>query len=475
MVSHICAAVVVVLGLHLDLAATQSCGASGTLGIGQSYTFTSPNWPNPYPRNARCRWRGTSPENSIFNLDCQEFDVRASRGRCQDQFYFSPSGDLNSGDHQTYCGRGILNVNSTTNAIDVYFRSNFFFRNRATGFQCVLTVLGDMTTTTTTTTTTPIPTTTTTTDVIIDVSSTTTEEISSSSDVTMDVSSTTTEEISSSSDVTMDVSSTTTEEKTTTEAQSSCECGENRLQGSRIVGGTETMLHEWPWQVALRLGSSTGQQFCGGSLISPSWVLTAAHCVVDFTTSQIVVSIGDHDKTTGSDTSHTVHRSITQKIAHSDYDANTVINDIAVIELSSPVQFSQGISPVCLPTSQRTQLFDGDDATVTGWGTTSFQGSDSDVLLEVTLPVIANSECASLYGFSIRGDQVCTYEEGKDSCQGDSGGPLVWLDDDGHYQQIGIVSYGIGCAARNRPGVYTRVTSFIDWIEQNTRSSFCSP
>ncbi|CAL4158803.1 unnamed protein product, partial [Meganyctiphanes norvegica] len=418
MVSHIWAAVVVVLVLHL--AATDACGATGTLEIGQSYTFTSPDWPSPYPGVSRCRWTVASPENSIINLDCQEFDVRTRRGSCLDRFYFSPSGDLTSGDYQIYCGTGILNVNTKTNVFDVYFRSNIF-RNTAKGFQCVITVLGDMTTTATTTTTTT-PTTTPTT-------------------------------------------ATTT---TTT-------CGENILQGSRIVGGTETMLHEWPWQVALRYRSSTGQQFCGGSLISPSWVLTAAHCVQDLTTSQIVVSIGDHDKTTGSDTSHTVHRYITQKIVHSDYNANTIINDISVIELSSPVQYSPGISPVCLPTSQRTQLFDGEGATVTGWGTTSFQGSSSDVLLEVTLPVISNPECASLYGFSIRGDQVCTYEEGKDSCQGDSGGPLVWLDDDGHYQQIGIVSYGIGCAARNRPGVYTRVTSFIDWIEQNTRSSFCSP
>merc|ERR1712179_199236 len=161
---------------------------------------------------------------------------------------------------------------------------------------------------------------------------------------------------------------------------------------------------------------------------------------------------------TGSDTSHTVHRSVTQKIPHSEYNSKTIINDIALLKLSSPVGYSHGISPVCLPINQASQLFDGKDATVTGWGTTSYQGTTSNTLLEVTLPVISNTECASLNGFSIREDQVCTYEENKDACQGDSGGPLVWADGNGHYQQIGIVSYGVGCGNKNKPGVYTRVT-----------------
>jgi len=170
-----------------------------------------------------------------------------------------------------------------------------------------------------------------------------------------------------------------------------------------------------------------------------------------------------------------MHRTITKKISHQKYNQRTFINDIALIKLSSPVDYSHGISPICLPINLGSQLFEGKHATVTGWGTTSFQGDSSNTLLEVTLPIITNTDCAKLYGFRIQDHQICTYEEDKDACQGDSGGPLVSLDDKGHYQQIGIVSFGIGCGDKNRPGVYTRITSFIDWIKDNTKESFCSP
>merc|ERR1711872_564375 len=248
----------------------------------------------------------------------------------------------------------------------------------------------------------------------------------------------------------------------------SCRCGQKN--GNRIVGGTQASLNEWPWQVALMYGNS---QFCGGSLINDRYVLTAAHCVEGFTAGDLSVRLGEHNLASSSESS-TVTRGVRTIKAHQSYNDQTLVNDIALLELSSPVTQSSTILSVCLPPPR--PQYANRQATVTGWGTTSSGGSSPNTLREITVKVWSNKDCVnSNYGNAIQSGMMCAGTTGKDSCQGDSGGPLVYRDGGGNYDQIGVVSWGSGCAVAGYPGVYTRVTSYLDWIKTNTQNGvYCA-
>lgn len=248
---------------------------------------------------------------------------------------------------------------------------------------------------------------------------------------------------------------------------SSCKCGQDN--SVRIVGGNNAGLHEYPWQVAL---TTNGYQFCGGSLINDRYILTAAHCTAGSTASDIVIRLGEHNLSTGSETSKTITRRVSEIIDHSGYDDNTLYHDISLLKLSSPVPISSEVLPVCLPPPNPT--YAGKTATVTGWGTTSSGGSSSSILKEVAVPVLSNAACKSTYS-DLTINQVCAGKAGKDSCQGDSGGPLTFIDGGGNHDQIGVVSYGIGCGDDGYPGVYTRVSKYRNWIDQNTQdATYCA-
>ncbi|ROT77360.1 putative trypsin-1 [Penaeus vannamei] len=211
-----------------------------------------------------------------------------------------------------------------------------------------------------------------------------------------------------------------------------CRCGQKAA--SRIVGGVTTGVNEWPWQAALMYGS---QQFCGGSLINDRYVLTAAHCTESMRASDLTIRLAEHRLSTSSETS-VVSRSVSQIIEHPDYQPGNEINDIALIKLSSPVQVSDTVLPVCMPPPNPT--YAGKTATVTGWGTTSSGGSSSDTLREVDVTVVSNTACQSnSYGSAIKDTMLCAGSTGKDSCQGDSGGPLVFKDGGGNYDQGSIL------------------------------------
>merc|ERR1712055_604457 len=230
----------------------------------------------------------------------------------------------------------------------------------------------------------------------------------------------------------------------------SCKCGQKTV--NRIVGGEQAQVNEWPWQAALMLGSNG--PFCGGSLISDRYVLTAAHCTEGLRANDLNVRLGEH-KISSSSESQTVTRRVSKIINHENYQGGSEINDIALLQLSSPVEFRSEVWPVCLPPS--TPSYANKVATVTGWGTTSSGGSVSDVLREVDVKVKGYSDCQSSYGSSnIKETMLCAGAPGK------------------NYDQIGVVSWGYGCANPSYPGVYTRVSKYLSWIKENTQdATYC--
>jgi secreted trypsin-like serine protease len=246
---------------------------------------------------------------------------------------------------------------------------------------------------------------------------------------------------------------------------------------TKIVGGEFARPHSWPWQVALYAKVGIFQHICGGSLISPDYVLTAAHCVFgnDKNPSMFKVKLGAHYK------GLTVAVSPFEKAMQQVIDADSVYIhpknspetntfDFALLKLKQPAQVTKFVSPVCVPGVNAT-IEPNTKSVVTGWGTLK-EGAPKTpyVLRQVIVPTITNEECQKAYGdASIDESMFCAgfAEGGKDSCQGDSGGPLVQLVE-GKWTLAGVVSWGQGCAEAGYPGVYGRVTTAFDWIQEKT-------
>lgn len=232
-----------------------------------------------------------------------------------------------------------------------------------------------------------------------------------------------------------------------------------------IVGGKVSVDGAWPGAVAVY---KSGYQACGGTLVAPSWVITAAHCVTASSAtggfSKIVIGT---NKLTGSGGET---RSVDRAFRHERYSSSAQDNDIALIHLSTP-----STKPVAkiISSAQLSQVTAGATTTVVGWGTMSEGGYTSNDLREVDVPIIADSTCRSYSGYSrVTANMICAgyTQGGKDSCQGDSGGPL-FQKIDGQNVQIGIVSWGLGCARARSPGVYTRIGNYLSWLKTNTQGA----
>ncbi|GAA3873908.1 serine protease [Streptomyces lacrimifluminis] len=226
-----------------------------------------------------------------------------------------------------------------------------------------------------------------------------------------------------------------------------------------IVGGTTTTAAAYPY--VMQITDASQNQFCGGTLVSATKVVTAAHCMVDETTSSVRVVGG---RTYRNGTNGTVSR-VTKIWIHPSYTDATNGEDVAVLTLATAMPYTTA----SYVTSSQTGVYAaGATARIIGWGTTSSNGSSSNQLRTATVPTVSNASCTSSYGSSyIASDMVCAgyTSGGVDTCQGDSGGPLMIGG-----VLAGITSWGEGCAAAGYPGVYTRLTTFSSLVATQVAS-----
>lgn len=236
----------------------------------------------------------------------------------------------------------------------------------------------------------------------------------------------------------------------------------------KIIGGKPAGPGEFPWMTALvvRGVNPINGQFCGGALVSPQLVVTAAHCPFGMDTDEIDVLLGVNDLS-----SLKAERiEVNTVIIHDDYDPNTSDNDVALLMLKEPSK--QQPIEIIEQDDPGNLTVPGTRTVVTGWGLLREGGQSSDILMEVEVPIVSNNVANEQYGEfnAVVTDNMLAagFEEGgKDACQGDSGGPLMVRDGNGKLVLAGATSWGIGCARPHLPGIYARISNYTTWIKSH--------
>ncbi|KAM4730647.1 transmembrane protease serine 3 [Anableps anableps] len=238
------------------------------------------------------------------------------------------------------------------------------------------------------------------------------------------------------------------------------DCGSRPQYNTRIVGGNISKPGQFPWQVSLHFQS---EHVCGGSIITSSWILTAAHCVYGFEYSSLwMVHVGLTEQLI-----HAAYaRAVKSIVHHPQYRDKGLDYDIALMRLEEPLVFNGLVEPICLP-NYGEEFAEGTMCWISGWGATEEDGDTSVVLRSAMIPLISTKTCnqPEVYKGLISSWMICAgyLEGGIDACQGDSGGPLA-CEDSSVWKLVGATSWGIGCAVWNKPGVYTRITKALSWI-----------
>ncbi|KAK2500915.1 hypothetical protein MC885_018127 [Smutsia gigantea] len=247
-------------------------------------------------------------------------------------------------------------------------------------------------------------------------------------------------------------------------------CGERRPDTvnvtrahGRIVGGSPAPMGAWPWLVRLQLG---GQPLCGGVLVAASWVLTAAHCFAGAQNELLwTVTLAE-----GPQGEQAEEVPVNRVLPHPKFDPQTFHNDLALVQLWTPVRPTGAARPVCLPQGPREPPA-GTTCAIAGWGALFEDGPEAEAVREARVPLLSTDTCKRALGPGLRpSSMLCAgyLVGGIDSCQGDSGGPLTCSEPGPRPREVlyGVTSWGDGCGEPGKPGVYTRVAVFRDWLQE---------
>ncbi|CAF0801590.1 unnamed protein product [Adineta steineri] len=259
-----------------------------------------------------------------------------------------------------------------------------------------------------------------------------------------------------------------------------CGCSKTNAQLNKIVGGESAVDSSWGWAVSLHR-SSSNSHFCGGAIISPLHIITAAHCVVDSSfnigSTRVVVGIDALSQTTTT-TTMAQQRSIVQVFSHPRYSAITKANDIAVLRLNQPlnISYEKGTARLCIPRVNATSMtynypIPNSQMVAIGWGV--LRSGDETIppnlhLQQVTVNALPADHRMCANSIEDRQLQFCAAVSGggKDTCQGDSGGPLMYFESkERQWVLAGVTSYGRGCGLSSYAGVYTRISAYHSWLE----------
>ncbi|CAB3225851.1 unnamed protein product [Arctia plantaginis] len=229
------------------------------------------------------------------------------------------------------------------------------------------------------------------------------------------------------------------------------------LEEIRIVGGEDIEIKDAPYQVSLL---SRGTHACGGAIVARDIIVTAAHCVKGARPSQYQVRVGSSYSGKGGKL-----YPVGDLIWHPAFDFYKMDSDIALLWLSEPLKFSEEVAPIAMA-DEGEEITDGEETVVTGWGHITESGGLRSMLQMVAVPKVNEKLCIDAYkpAYKITNKMLCAGvpEGGKDACQGDSGGPLV------HNNKLaGVVSWGLGCARPDYPGVYAKVSALRRWVDSN--------
>lgn len=402
-----------------------NCGeALVDLKVGSTGVITTPNYPRNYPSKAKCVWWLKSEPKSIISITCDDAETEECEGGFLDYALVSPEWLWE--EYYLICGsmnqKSPFALTSLSNEMAVFFRSSKFVNKR--GIHCIYKVSAIGT---------------------APPSDTSSAQLVTSTDTITPANEPDEEKGYNGEDL----------------------CGEAPLvDDTRIVGGQVTKPHEFPWMVGISFNDTW---FCGGTLLSPRWVLTAAHCTTNAKVAEVY--IGAHKFEQGREELKTTHF-----INHPGYRMDAIANDVALVKLPKEVEYSPKIRPACLPLrASRSKDLTGLTMIATGWGKTRDNSALSPVLRKLVVRVTSSENCRKSYGNIVQDTNMCAIGvlAHSGTCQGDSGSALQHQVRRNKWIQEGIISFGsiTGCGT-NYPNGYSRIAAYLDFISQHTGLKF---